>query len=84
MTDRENYERVDVQAAPEANRDAVMECLTDHLDAGDVRVVSFGRDPRSILATCDRCETQWWFEHIEEAWIPGTAEDAARKAGESR
>lgn len=77
--DRDDYPSVDVQANPEQHRDQVVTCLTDHLDAGHVdSVTSFGRDPRSILAVCDRCQRKWWFEEIEEDLIPGTDEHAER------
>lgn len=81
MSDPKEWPIVDVQEDPDAHREAVKKCLTDHLDAGEVDVTSIGKDPRSIIATCERCERKYWFETIEEAWIPGTDEYAEGPLG---
>lgn len=75
MTEECSWPILDVQAAPDEHREDVHRCLGEHLDDGDVQVWSFGRDPRSILATCSRCEVKYWFEEVAEEHIPGTEDD---------
>jgi hypothetical protein len=48
----------------------VLRCSRDHWD--DVRITSLGRDPRSIIMTCEQCEVKYWFETVPEKHIPGT------------
>lgn len=82
--DEEDWPLIDVQADPDEHREDVHRCLGEHLDNGDVRLTSIGRDPRSIIATCERCEVKYWFEEVPEKGIPGTEEYAEEFGGGGR